>query len=66
MVVLASYKNGVIVNTKAENKILTEGTVDYTIAGFEKGNCDVVKAFVWGKNAENYVDFYRKVWYHIM
>jgi len=45
--ILASYKNGIIVNVKAERKTLIEGTENYTITGFEKGVGDVVKAFVW-------------------
>ncbi len=54
IVVLASYKNGEAVNIKAANKTLTEGTGDYTVDGFEKGDCDAVKAFVWDKSTGNY------------
>ncbi len=54
IVVLASYKNDEAVNIKLEKKTLLEGTNDYTIAGFEKGACDVVKAFVWDTNSGNF------------
>ncbi len=50
-VILASYKNDTLVNVKSETNTLTEGTNDYIIEGFECGECDTVKAFVW-ENAD--------------
>jgi len=47
VVILASYQKDKLVNVKAEKNTLTEGMQDYTIEGFEKGVCDVVKAYVW-------------------
>ena len=49
-VILASYKNDTLVNVKSENNTLLEGTYDYTIEGFKKGDSDTVKAFVWEKS----------------
>ena len=48
-VILASFKNDTLVNVKSETNTLTEGTNDYIIEGFQKGDCDTVKAFVWEK-----------------
>jgi len=53
VVILSSYKNGKLVNVKSENNTLTEGTHDYTIEEFVKGDCDIVKAFVW-ENTSSY------------
>jgi len=54
IVVLASYKNDESVSIKLSNQTLTEGTADYTVEGFAKGDCDSVKAFVWEKGVNNY------------
>lgn len=54
VVILASYKNGEGVSIKLATKTLSEGTEDYTVEGFAKGDCDLVKAFVWDKGANNY------------
>jgi len=64
LVILASYKNSAAVNVKSELKTLTEGTNDYTIAGFEKGAADAVRAFVWDTSSGNYAplcDSFEKV-----
>ena len=52
-IILASYKNNKLVDVKAENNTLTEGTNDYTIEEFQKGDCDKLKAFVW-ENLNSY------------
>lgn len=55
-IILASYKSEMLSNMKlAENVKILVGTNDYTVEGFEKGECDAVKAFVWENKNGAYV-----------
>jgi len=46
-VILASYKDNKAIDVEIAYITLSEGTADYTIENFEKGTCDMVKAYVW-------------------
>ncbi len=46
-IILASYKDSKIIEIEHAGRTLSAGTEDYTIENFEKGDCDVVKAYVW-------------------
>ena len=51
--ILASYKNGEIVNVLCKKNVtLEKETKDYTLEGFSYGACDTVKGFVW-ENIDN-------------
>lgn len=54
-IILASYEGEKLLNMKLAEEKIIEGTKDYTVEGFEKGDCDKVKAFVWENKGAFYV-----------